>query len=109
MLRNRSDLKARLHKLIDDARPFVPGRYVEIGGRDPKDRVDKTRPTLVEKVYVNLPLLRALSYFEAHMGRSLREAEGLFGCECSGLMEAEQEILNFGNSQAKLGVRVTVS
>lgn len=108
MSRNRSDLKARLHQLMAQARLFVRGEDVEIGGEDPQERVVKAFQTLVDKVYVNLPMLRALSYSEADIGRSLKGADGLFGGEGSGLTEAEQEILNFANSQAKLGVRVTV-
>jgi hypothetical protein len=52
-------------------------------------------------------MLRGLSYSENDIGRSLKGAEGLFGGEGTGLTEAEQEILNFAQSQAKLGVRVT--
>ncbi len=105
--RRRSELKLRLHKLISDARLFVRGENIEIGGEDPQERVVKAFQILIDKVYTNLPMLRGLSYSENDIGRSLKGAEGLFGGEGTGLTEAEQEILNFAQSQAKLGVRVT--
>lgn len=108
MTRNRSDLKARAQKLMSEAKLFVRGEDVEVGGDDPQDRVVKAFQTLVDKVYVNLPMLRRLSYSEADIGRYLRDAETLFGAEGSGLTEAEQEILNHASAQARMGVRVTV-
>ena len=106
--RRRADLKARLHKLMAESKMFVRGEDVEIGGEDPQDRVVKAFQILVEKVYVNLPMLRGVFYSEADIARSLRRAGGIFGGEGSGVTEAEQEILNFTQSQARLGVRVTV-
>ncbi len=88
MLRNRSDLKARLHRLTAEARPVVRGQDMKKGGKDPKYWVDKALQTLVYKIYSNRPLLWALSYSEADISRSLRGAEGLFGGEGSGLIEA---------------------
>ena len=105
--RRRSELKLRFHKLISDARLFVRGEDVEIGGEDSQECVVKAFQILIDKVYTNLPMLRGLSYSENDIGRSLKGAEGLFGGEGTGLTEAEQEILNFAQSQAKLGVRVT--
>lgn len=107
MVRNRSDLKARLHKLMSEAKLLVRGEDIDIAGEDPQERVVKAFQTLVEKVYVNLPMLRGRTYSEADIGRCLKGPDTLFG-DGMGLTEAEQEILNFTNSQAKLGVRVTV-
>ena len=105
--RSRSDLKMRLHKLMADARLFVRGEDLEIGGEDPQERVVKAFQILIDKVYFNLPMLRGVSYTEADIGKALKGAGGLFGGEGTGLTEAEQEILNFTQSQNRLGVRVT--
>jgi len=108
MTRNRADLKTRLHTLMTDAKMFLRGENVEIAGEDPQERVVKAFQSLVDKTYVSLPMLRGLTYSEADIARALKPSVGLFGAEGTGLTEPEQEILNYANSQAKLGVRVTV-
>lgn len=108
MSRNRADLKNHLHRLMADAKFFVRGEDVEIGGEDPQERVLKAFQVLVDKVYVNLPMLRGESYSESEIGKFLKQSPTLFGAEGTGLTEAQQEILNHANAQAKLGVRVTV-
>ena len=105
--KRRSDLKIRVNKLMANARLFVRGDDVEIASDDPQERVFKAFQVLVDKVYVNLPMLRGIAYQEADIGRALKSAGGLFGADGSGLTEAEQEILNFAQSQDKIGVRVS--
>lgn len=108
MARNRTDLKGRVQSLIGIARMFVLGEDVEVSGGDPQDRVLRAFQTLVDKVYVNLPMLRGVTYSEADIGRSLKRGPGLFGDEVAVLTEPEQDVLNFANGQSRLGVRVTV-
>lgn len=105
--RRRGDLKSHLQKLMAEARLFVRGEDVEIGGEDPQERVVKAFQILIDKVYVNLPMLRGISYSEADIGRALKGAADLFGAEGTGLTEAEQEILNHAQSQTNQGLRVT--
>ena len=105
--RRRADLKTHLTLLMAEARLFVRGEDVEIGGEDPQDRIVKAFQTLVDKTYVNLPMLRGLTYTEADILRALRGAGGLFGAEGNGLTEAEQEILNYAMGQNRQGLRVT--
>ncbi|TNC49324.1 BREX system P-loop protein BrxC [Rubellimicrobium rubrum] len=105
--RRRADLKARLHKLMAEARLFVRGEDVELAGEDPQERVVRAFQTLVDKVYVNLPMLRGIGYSEADISRALSPSAGLFGPEGSGVTEAEQEVLNHAQAQARIGVRVT--
>lgn len=106
--RRRSDLKGRLHKLTAEAKMFVRGEDVAPAGEDPQERVVKGFQVLIDKVYVNLPMLRGLTYTESDILPSLKGSESLFGGSGTGLTESEQEILNFAQSQGKLGVRVTV-
>jgi len=43
----------------------VRGDELEIGGEDPQERLLKGFQILVDKIYVNLPMLRGVTYTEA--------------------------------------------
>ncbi|MCJ8236997.1 BREX system P-loop protein BrxC [Peteryoungia algae] len=104
--RREKELVQRLRGLIADARLFVRGAELEIGGEDPQERLIKGFQVLVDKVYTSLPVLRGATYTEADLGR--RVDGGLFGGEGSGLTEAEQDALNHVQAQMRLGTRVSV-
>lgn len=106
--RREKELVQRLRTLIADARLFVRGAELEIGGEDPQERLVKGFQILVDKVYTSLPVLRGATYTEADLGRAGRVDGGLFGGEGSGLTEAEQDVLNHAQSQMRLGTRVSV-
>ena len=106
--RRFKDLEMRLRKLIGDARLYVQGIELEVGGEDPQERIIKAFQTLVDKVYKNLPMLRGVSYSEADIPKSVQSNSGLFGAEGTGLVEAELEVLNIINTQARNGMKVTV-
>ncbi len=105
--RREKELVQRLRSLIADARLFVRGGELEIGGEDPQERLVKGFQVLVDKVYTSLPVLRGATYTEADLGRAGRVDGGLFGGEGSGLTEAEQDVLNHTQSQMRLGTRVS--
>lgn len=105
--RREKDLVQRLRSLIADARLFVRGTELEIGGEDPQDRLVKGFQVLVDKVYTSLPVLRGATYTEADLGRAGRVDGGLFGGEGSGLTEAEQDVLSHAQAQMRLGTRVS--
>jgi len=105
--RREKDLLTRLRVLMAEARMFVRGTELEIGGDDPQDRLVKGFQALVDKVYTNLPMLHGNSFTEADLGRAGRVDGGLFGAEGSGLTEAEQEVLNHAQGQMRLGVKVS--
>lgn len=106
--RREKELVQRLRTLIADARLFVRGAELEIGGEDPQERLVKGFQVLVDKVYTSLPVLRGATYTEADLGRAGRVDGGLFGGEGSGLTEAEQDVLNYAQAQMRLGTRVSV-
>jgi len=106
--RREKELVQRLRTLIADARLFVRGAELEIGGEDPQERLVKGFQVLVDKVYTSLPVLRGATYTEADLGRAGRVDGGLFGGEGSGLTEAEQDVLNHAQAQMRLGTRVSV-
>ena len=106
--RREKELVQRLRSLIADARLFVRGTELEIGGEDPQERLVKGFQVLVDKVYTSLPVLRGATYTEADLGRAGRVDGGLFGGEGSGLTEAEQDVLNHAQAQMRLGTRVSV-
>lgn len=106
--RREKELVQRLRTLIADARLFVRGAELEIGGEDPQERLVKGFQVLVDKVYTSLPVLRGATYTEADLGRAGRVDGGLFGGEGSGLTEAEQDVLNHAQGQMRLGTRVSV-
>jgi dGTP triphosphohydrolase len=107
--RRAKDLEQRLRRLMGEARMFVRGDELEIGGEDPQERILKGFQSLVDKVYVNLPMLRGVQYSEADIGKATRASGGLFGGDdAGGMSEPEQEILNEIQRQAKIGVNVSV-
>jgi len=103
------DLTTRLKTLLSEAQLFVRGEEIDIRGDDAQMRIIRAFQTLVDKVHVNLGMLRGLAYSEAEIGKYLKQAEdGLFGSDAAGLTEAEQEILNFVQANSRTGVRTTV-
>ena len=105
--RRAKDLEMRLRKLMGDARLFVRGDELDLGGEEPQDRITKAFQTLVDKVYTNLPMLRGVSYSEADINKAVQAESGLFGASGAGLGEAEQDVLSFINGQARNGVKVS--
>lgn len=106
--RRYKDLELRLRKLMAEARMFVRGDELDIGGEEPQDRIVKGFQGLVDKVYVNLPMLRGVTYAEADVLKAATPESGLFGNNGEGLTEAEQDVLNYVQSQARNGVKVSV-
>lgn len=105
--RREKELVQRLRSLIADARLFVRGTELEIGGEDPQDRLVRAFQVLVDKVYTSLPVLRGATYTEADLERAGCVDGGLFGGEGSGLTEAEQDVFNHAQAQMRLGTRVS--
>lgn len=106
--RRYKDLELRLRKLMAEARMFVRGDELDIGGEEPQERIVKGFQGLVDKVYVNLPMLRGVTYSEADILKAATPESGLFGDNGEGLTEAEQDVLNYAQSQARIGVKVSV-
>lgn len=103
------DLSTRARTLVAEAQLFVRGEELALRGEDPQARVRRAFQTLVDKVYTNLPMLRGVTYSEGDIGRYLRQnSDGSLVPGGSNLTEAEQEILNFAQSNARTGVRTTV-
>ena len=106
--RRYKDLELRLRKLMAEARMFVRGDELDIGGEEPQERIVKGFQDLVDKVYVNLPMLRGVTYAETDILKAAKPETGLFGNNGEGLTEAEQDVLNYVQSQARNGVKVSV-
>ncbi len=105
--RRRADLELGLRRLMGSARLYVRGDELDIGGDDPQERIVKAFQALVDKVYVNLPMLRGVTYVEADIAKAASPASTLFGEAGTGLTEAEQEVLNHIQAQARNGVKVS--
>lgn len=105
--RRVKDLEFRLRKLMAAARIFVRGDELDIGGDDPQERVVKAFQALVDKVYVNLPMLRGVNYVEADIAKAASPTSNLFGEAGTGLTEAELDVLNYIQGQARNGVKVS--
>lgn len=106
--RRSKDLELRLRKLMAEARLFVRGDELDLGGDEPQDRIVKAFQSLVDKVYVNLPMLRGVTYTEADIAKAASPNNGLFGEAGTGLTEAELDVLNYVQGQNKNGVKVSV-
>lgn len=105
--RRHKDLELRLRNLLASARLFVRGDELDIGGDEPQERIVKAFQTLVDKVYVNLTMLRKVQYVEADIAKAAIPNSGLFGGVGAPLDEAEQDILNYIQGQARNGVKVS--
>jgi energy-coupling factor transporter ATP-binding protein EcfA2 len=105
--RRSKDLELRLRKLMAEARLFVRGDELDLGGDEPQDRIVKAFQSLVDKVYVNLPMLRGVTYAEADIAKAASPSNGLFGEAGTGLTEAELDVLNYVQGQARNGVKVS--
>lgn len=103
--RRHKDLELRLRRLMSEARLFVRGDQIDIGGDDPQERITKAFQTLVDKVYTNLGMLRGVTYTEADIPKAVQPDGGVFS---GAIGEPEQEVLNFINQQARNGVKVSV-
>lgn len=105
--RRAKDLELRLRKLMATARLFVRGDELDIGGDEPQERTVKAFQALVDKVYVNLPMLRGVNYVEADIAKAASPSSTLFGEAGTGLTEAELDVLNHIQGQARNGVKVS--
>jgi hypothetical protein len=106
--RRHKDLELRLRKLMTNAQMFVRGDAMDIRGEDPQERIVKGFQGLIDKIYVNLPMLRGVTYTEADIIKAATPDSGLFGNNGDGLTEAEQDVLNYVQGQARNGVKVSV-
>lgn len=102
------DLEAQLRAKIGSARMFARGDELDIRGEDPQDRISRAFQTMVDKVYVNLPMLKGITYSESEIGSHLQPVKGsLIDDGAAKLTEAEEEVLNFIQSQENQGLRTS--
>ena len=107
--RRGKDLELRLRQQLSEARLFVRGDEIDIGGDDAQERIIRGFQALIDKVYVNLSMLRGVSYAETDIAKAAASDRGLFGADAGGGMgEAEIEVLNYIQGQARLGLKVSV-
>jgi hypothetical protein len=104
----RRDLAQKARTLVAEARLIVRGEEIEVRSEDPQARIGTAFQALIDKVYRNLGMLRGIVYTEGDIGKHLAKgSEGIFGSSGTGLTEAEQEVLNFAQANARNGVRTT--
>lgn len=102
------DLEAQLRGKVGSARMFARGEELDLRGDDPQDLVSRAFQAMVDKVYVNLPMLKGVTYSESEIANHLKPAKGtLLDDGAAKLTEAEEEILNFIQSQEKQGLRTS--
>lgn len=104
-----ADLQLLVHRLLSKARLYVSGTEIEIGGEDPQSRINRGFSELVMRVYPNLRMLQGIAYKEDQIKNILRDRQGtLEGTGVTSLMESEQEMLAFIQSNNRGGVRTTL-
>lgn len=102
-------IKQRAEKLISDAEFIVRGHELSLSGEDPKTKMQNAFQDLVDKVYSNLSLLRGHQYTEGDIAKFYTDAnEGILGDQEMPLTEAQQNIIDFIQSQVRLSLRVTL-
>lgn len=105
--RRIKDLELRLAAMLSSARLFARGEELDVRGEDAQERLSKAFQTLVDKVYVSLPMLRGVTYAEADIARAATPDSTLFGPSGAGLTEPEQEVLNHIQAQERNGLKVS--
>lgn len=103
------DLITKTRTLIGGAKLFARGAEIEVRTDDAQARIEKAFQSLVDKVHTNLTMLRGETYTEADIGKLFKQGRNtLAGLGETALTEPEQEIVNFAQSNVRLGVRTTV-
>ncbi len=106
--RRYRDLETRLRTLICNADLCVRGEDIILRGADASERIQKAFQTLVDKVYVNLPMLKGINYAETDLGAVFDSNGSLLPKVDDPLTEAEQDVFNFIQNRAGKGLRVSV-
>ncbi|MBI1293571.1 BREX system P-loop protein BrxC [bacterium] len=96
-------------EMMAEAKLVVNGQEVETGSSEPQTRVVKGFHELLVRTYPNLRMLRGVQYSEADIGRSLEQANTLFGNDDATVSEAETEMRAFIESNVRSGVRTTMT
>ena len=103
-----SDLEAQLRRKVASARLFARGDELDIRGHDAQELISRAFQALVDKVYMHLPMLKGVKYSESEIGTHLKPTKGTMLDEgAAKLTEAEEEVLNFIQSQEKQGLRTS--
>jgi len=104
-----ADLQLLIQRLLGKARLFVAGAEIEISGEDPQSRINRGFSELVMRAYPNLRMLRKITYKEEQIKTILSDRQGtLEGMDVTSLLESEQEMLAFIQSNNRGGVRTTL-
>lgn len=102
-------IKTRSRELVSKARMFASGDEIEIPSEEPRTRILQGFEELIVRIYPNLRMLGGITYRENDIGRYLESTQGtLFGTEGAVYSEAEQEMLNYIQSNKRNGVRTTM-
>lgn len=102
-------LELQAKRLLSEARLFVRGQELEIGGEDAQTRIFRAFNTLVDKIYTNLGQLKGVTYTEGHISEFLaKKDDGLFSADGAGMPEAEQNVLNHIRQTSDNALRSTV-
>ncbi|MFQ6759449.1 MAG: BREX system P-loop protein BrxC [Deltaproteobacteria bacterium] len=102
-----ADLQRLIHRLLGKARLYVAGKEIEISGEDPQNRINRGFSELVTRAYPNLRMLKGITYKEELIKVILSDRQGTLE-GVSSLMESEQEMLAFIQSNSRGGVRTTL-
>lgn len=105
-----SELQERVENLISNASFFVNGTKTQSDSTiNAKTRILQEFYALVSNVYPNLQMLRGIPYTEKDIAGYFNNMQhSLLGEDIASLPEAEQELLNFIQSENKVGVRTTI-
>jgi hypothetical protein len=104
-----AELQLLVQRLLGKARLFVAGTEIEISGEDPQSRINRGFSELVMRAYPNLRMLRNVTYREEQIKTILSDRQGtLEGMDVTSLLESEQEMLAFIQSNNRGGVRTTL-
>ena len=102
-------LQQRMQQLLAKARLLVAGGDIEVSSEDAQTRVIRGFHALIERTYPHLRMLRGINYTENDIGKYLKHSqESLLGTDVTSLSEAEQDLLNFIQSNSRGGIRTTL-
>lgn len=105
----QAEIRLRIEALLAKSLLLVNGVEIESTSTEPKNRISTGFNELITQTYPHLRMLRGIEYKEENIASYLNlNQQGLHGSDATVIVESEQEILSFIQSNKSTGVRTNL-